>query len=482
MDEELARERLDQGLSELTKQAPAWTKRDNYLRGDQDLPYAPEGVNAEYEELRRTSVANWMSVAMSAPTQRLQAEGIKTGDKGEADQTIWSEVWEPNRLDSRQSIVFRDMYTHGRGIMSVSAVEGNRKTPKIRPESGLNVYLGTDPDDPFTHTWAIKRVTVKAKRSTGLIGLDGTSLSIAEERAYVYDENNWVLFVKTTNGFTGEWKKKDEGRHGLGELPFVAFDFNVDAVGRPTAAADGLIPQQDAINTIRFNTLLAMQFSAFRQRVFTGFDPVVRDSKGDPLVKKDAEGNPVLDANGQKIPIVRSPGRVGVDRALVFPGGETKVFDLPESNLDNYIKVLSEFLTTFFAIGQIPPQYMLTKMANLSGDALDGAESTLQSLTSDLKRAGSEGLRRVFRLAQKARGEQAVTMTSHVIWADTQPRSFSQTVDAIVKLISSGMARQDAWDFLPESSPDKLKDWTENAAAERRQQDEELNAVLEKTG
>lgn len=482
MDEGLARDRLEAGLDGLKKAEPAWRKRDNYVRGDQDLPYAPEGVNAEYRELQQKSVANWMGVAMGAPTQRLQAEGIKIGDAAKADQDIWNEVWEPNRLDSRQSIVFKDMYTHGRGIMSVSAVPSNRKTPKIRPESGLNVYLGTDPDDPFTHTWAVKRITVKSRSNSGLLGPDGTELTSAEEQAYVYDENDWVKFVKTTNGFTGRWERKDQGSHGLGELPFVAFDFNVDAVGCPTAAADGLIPQQDALNTIRFNTLLAMQFSAFRQRVFTGFDPVVRDAQGNPLVKKDAEGNAVLDANGQKIPIVRSPGRIGVDRALVFPGEATKVFDLPESNLDNYIKVLSEFLTTFFAIGQIPPQYMLSKMANLSGDALDGAESTLQSLVGDLKRSGSEGLRRVIRLAQKARGDQKITMSSEVIWADTQPRSFAQTVDAITKLISSGMARHDAWDFLPGATPPKVEGWVANADEERRKQDEELRAITDKLG
>jgi hypothetical protein len=77
-------------------------------------------------------------------------------------------------------------------------------------------------------------------------------------------------------------------------------------------------------------------------------------------------------AQGLPVPVCRSPGRIGVDRALVFPGADTKVFDLPESNLANYIAVLGEFLSDLFAIGQVPPQYLLNRMANLSGDALAG--------------------------------------------------------------------------------------------------------------
>ncbi|WP_372699409.1 phage portal protein [Arthrobacter sp. JSM 101049] len=476
MDVTLARERLELGLYELNSQAKAWDRRQNYLEGEQDLPYAPEGVNEEYAALQEMSTANWLDIAAGAPVQRLQVDGFKTGRDDTADSTVWNEVWQPNRLDSRQGIVFLQMYVHGRGMMSVSANPRKRKTPKIRPENARNVWLQPDPEDPFTHEYAVKVIQVRERADSQLILPDYLAYSSTKKFGYVYDDNEWMRFVSV--GGSGAWTYDTQGRHGFNMLPYVPFDYKVDANGRPRSAIEGLFPQQDAINTIRFNTLLAMQFSAFRQRVFTGFDPVVRDKSGNPVLRMDDNGKPVLAKNGQPVPVLNSPGRVGVDRALVFPGTETKVFDLPESNLDNYIKVLQEFLTDFFATGQIPPQYMLSRMANLSGDALAGAESTLQSLVKDLKRAAGESLEEVMRLSNRARGESHEDNASEVIWADTEPRSFAQIVDAIGKLIGGGMARKDAWMMLPGATPPAVKQWVKNADDELAAQDAALNDTV----
>ncbi|WP_309080286.1 phage portal protein [Zhihengliuella sp.] len=480
MDVAQAREYLRTGEQELSDQQKRWDRVENYINGEQDLPYAPEGVNAEYQQLREMSIANWMAIAVFAPTQRLQVDGFRTGRDPEADKTAWQEIWQPNKLDSRQGIVFRDMYAHGRGVMSVTKDPARPDRPKIRPENARRVWIGSSPEDPFTHTWAVKIVTVAERRQTSLALPSGVTLGTKTKHAYVYDDTSWAHFVATDNGFGGSWELEGQGDHGLGALPFVAFDYNTDSNGKPRSAVEALMPQQDAINTIRFNTLLAMQFSAYRQRIITAYDPVVRDGKGNAMVKVDDDGKPILDGNGLQIPLTRSPGRFGVDRALVFPGEATKVYDLPESNLDNYIKVLQEFLTDFFATGQIPPQYMLSRMANLSGDALAGAESTLQSLVKDLKRAAGESLEDVMRLANRARGENHEDNSSEVIWADTEPRSFAQIVDAIQKLITTGMSRKDAWAMLPGSTPPKVEEWVNNSDADRRADDEALHEMAGK--
>lgn len=478
MNRDLARRYLNIGLDRLSKQKRAWERRQDYFEGRQDLPYAPEGVNAEYEALRVMSVANWIELAMKAPIQRLHAEGFRTGRDGKADLTAWNEIWQPNMLDSRQVIVYQQMFIHGRGVMSVSPNSKDRKSPKIRPENAKRVWIEANPEDPFEPLFAVKTLEVEHPLSSGM-SLPGVQQSRTEEVAYVYDDMSWTRFARFGGGL---WAYSNEGDHNLGMLPFVNFDFNVDADGNPRPAIDKLMPQQDAINTIRFNTLLAMQFSAFRQRVFTGYDPVVRDGDNNPVVKKGTDGKPELDANGLQQPVTRSPGRVGVDRALVFPGVDTKVYDLPESNLENYISVLGQFLTDFFAIGQIPPQYALTKMANLTGDGMAGAESTFQSLVEDIQTAAGEGLERVMRLANRARGEEFQDLSSEVIWADTEIRSFAQIVDAIGKLVASGMARKDAWSMLPGATPPKVNQWVSGSDAERDAMDFDMAALEAKVG
>jgi Phage portal protein, SPP1 Gp6-like len=477
LDRATAFDYLERGLAGISTQSAVWDRRQDYFEGRQDLPFAPEGVNAEYLDLREMAIGNYLELAMGAPVQRMVAEGFKTGRGGEADLKAWDEVWQPNKLDSRQKIVYQQMFLHGRGMMSVSGNLLNPKSPKIRPENAKRIWIEPDPEDPFTPLFAVKKLVEESlPASSGLI-LPGRLIRKAKEVAYVYTAEEWIKFECPGPG--GAWQQVDQKAHSLRSLPFVPFDFNVDADGKPRAAITKLMPQQDAVNTIRFNTLLAMQFSAYRQRIFTAYDPVVRDSKGDPLVKMK-DGAPVLDSNGLQIPITRSPGRVGVDRALVFPGKDTKVYDLPESNLDNYITALDHFLTALFSTGQIPPQYALNKMANTSGDAMAGAEATFQSLIKDLKVSAAESIETVMNLSNQARGEDHDDVAAEVIWGDSEIRSFAQIVDGIGKLITSGMSRADAWAMLPGATPPRVSEWVKNSNEDQAQADMGLNALADK--
>lgn len=460
MDDKTGRDRLARGIAVLDARRPAHQRREDYYRGRQDLPFAPDGVNAEYMALREMAVANWLGLAMDTPAQRLRVDGFRTGRDADADLTAWHDVWQANRLDARQRIVYQQMLVHGRGLCSVWPNARDRARPLVRPEDGLNVHVEMLPDDPFTPDFAVKRYVRVDERLW-------IAKPLHRDIAVVYDDNSWMRFERGGNLFGAEWIVTDSGSHPMRGVPFVNFDIGVGADGVPTPGIEPLMPAQDAINTIRFNTLLAMQFSAFRQRVFVGFDPVVRDERGMPVPKRDAEGNPVLDGNGNPVPQLSSPGRVGVDRALVFPGENTKVFDLPESNLDHYISVLGEFMTDLFAVGQIPPQYLLTRMANLSGDALAGAESTLASLVSDLQESAADPWEQVMRFANRARGGDEDDLASEVIWGDGEARSFAQIADAITKLVSVKFPRQAAFELLPGATPQKVQRWMQLSEAEQ---------------
>jgi hypothetical protein len=158
------------------------------------------------------------------------------------------------------------------------------------------------------------------------------------------------------------------------------------------------------------------------------------------------------------MPMVTAAGKIGVDRLLAFPGGDTKVFDLPESNLGNYITVLGEFLTQFFATGQIPPQYLLSRMANLSGDALTGAESTLASLVKEIQLIGAESNEGIFRRGAKCAGEVDFP-DAEMNYADAEAKSFAQVVDGIQKLIAVDFPHRDAFAMLPGATKQKVDDW-----------------------
>ena len=467
MDVNIARRRISIAMDHLAETRKPVEKRERYFRGDHDLPFAPDGVNREYQDLQEQSIANWIALAVGAPVQRIRGESFVTHRDAELDRVLWRDVWQRNDMDERQSLPLRSMMMHGRGIMSVWPNKTNRSRPIVRPESNKLVYLHPSDDDPFTNDWAVKVFTVQDfSPSMSTLVLPTGAASTTRTVAIVYDDKGMLRFERGGMSGNAQFEVVAEGTHPMDELPFQTFDYRPDEEGRVWSPMDPLIPQQDALNTIRFNTLLAMQFSAFRQRIVVGFDPVVRDRDGNIVYRKKDDGSFELDANGNPMPMVTTPGRVGVDRLLAFPGGDTKVFDLPESNLKNYIEVLGEFLTQFFATGQIPPQYLLSRMANLSGDALAGAESTLAALVKEVQLVCAGANEGIFRRGAKCVGIESDFPDAEMNYADAEAKSFAQIVDGITKLIATGFPKRHAFGMLPGSTPQKVDTWMDDAADE----------------
>lgn len=455
-----ALDRLRFGEAKIAERAPVVEKREAYVRGEQDLPFAPKGATREYMALREQSIANWTELYVSAPVQRLEVTGVRAGIGSSEDEinATNTEIWrwfQANKWGKRQSRVFEDIMKHGVGMVSVR--KGGRG-PVIRPESLANVYLHPSDDDPFVTDWAVKILDVTELSTVG-------SEHVASRVGYVYDKDLVYQFSSVQGN---SWEPVERKSNPLGRVPFATFDYKASVNGEPWSGLDHMITQQDALNTIRFNMLLAMQFSAFRQRVITGFDPRVMDEHGRFVYQTDEDGNLVTDENGQPVPVLMNLGKVGTDRFLTFPGQDTKVFDLPESNLKNYIEVYDGFLTTFFATGQIPTQYLPQRMSNLTGDALAGAESAFASLIKELQLAADEGVTETAELAWIAAGNDPDEWNpaAEAQWADAEARSFSQIVDSITKLVAVDFPHRSAFEMIPGATDQKVNTWMEQMESE----------------
>ena len=448
---------LVEGVATLQQQLPIWQEEDNYYRGKHVRPFAPQGVNKEYRALQEMAVAPWLRLVAKAPVQRLRVDGFRTDAKADADMKVWTNYWKSNRLDSRQRIVYIDAVKHGRGVISVQRNPRNREQPRILVESPRDVFVAYDDVDVFTPKWAIKTWSSVEGKTDVFAGK-------LVNNAVVYTSSEWARYRKTDGR---PWEARAGGKNPLGHVPFVEFRPEQDSLGRPMSMLRPLFPMQRAIDTMRFDLLLAAQFSAYRQRAVTGFDPVLRDEKGEIIWQKDSEENLKINpANGQPMPVLVDLGRPGVDRMQIFPGADTKIWDLPESNLGNYVSVIKMLVQQLAAIAQVPPQYLLGDMANLSGEALDAAESTLGSLSEDLKREFGSSWEDTMHLANVAAGGNGLGLASEAIWGDAVAKSFGVVVDGIVKLITSGFPRQAAWEMIPGATQVKVQQWMDEAQSE----------------
>lgn len=476
MSIEQAQRRLMRGYSQITKSQPQRDRERRYMDGDHDLPFAPPGVSQEYKQIRKIASSNLLPLIIGAPLQRLRVDGYRrhgnTDDK--QDLAFWSDTWQFNRMDLRQKVVFADAMHHGRGVLSVSKRSKNKKRPRISVESPNRVHLEMDPDDPFKPLYAAKVVKDESEMSDGP-GIQLVNGGIyggqAKYRGFVYDHDSWHAFTSSNPGNPKGWAHVGAGKHDLQAVPFVPVDCNLDSDGVPHSPLAQLIPAQDAINFVRFATLMAMQFSAHRHRAVTGFDPVIYDPvTKEPIFRTNADGSLMTDPQtGLAIPVTVDLGRAGMDQMIAFRDPNARIWDLPESNMGNYVAVYDSMVSDLFARGQVPPHYQLTSMHNLTGDAITGAESTLAALVDDLQTSFGESIEQTMRLAGVARGDNVDDMASEVEWGDGETKSFAQTVDGITKLIATGFPRQAAFSMLPGATKQKVDHWMQQAEQEMAQ-------------
>lgn len=450
---------LEYGLGALQSERATQDRRANWAKGEHPiLPYAPEGVVQEYLELREQSKLPLIKLAVKLPCQRLRLESVSLVGKGDSDRDVldtWA-MWTGNGMNARQRAPFRDGLVHDRGIVGVWRNDKNPDVPVIRPESPLNVHVEPSPEDPFSAAWAVKtwQATPDVTQPTTKVSY---GVLYTAERVYRYKRTG-----------TSRWELEREFPNPLGAVPFVTFVPELDAEAGGVNHIDSLVPMQRNIDTMRFFLNLAANYAAYRQRVATGYDPVVRDESGNPVYVKDDQGNVVLGEDGLPRVQVRSPGRAGVDRLLVFPGPETKIFDLQESDLNNYVAALNMLYATFAAAGQVPSQYLVGDFKNVSGDLLTATESGLLSFIGDLQASYGESAKHVLNLANVSRGRPDLRV-SEVTWADASPVSLSMLGDFASKAIPNGWPLEDIMQRAPGMTPQRIADLlaTANNALQR---------------
>lgn len=437
---------VNEGIEKIIAGKPKRELNWSYYQGiHPDLPFAPAGATEEYYELRKQAQLPLIRLAVRTACQRLKAEGVHArGERGadskEADDRLWK-IWQANRLDSQQRLPYIHSMVYPRGYVSVwPGPPGPDSVPMIRVEHPDFVWMEFDPRDPMRELWTVKRYIERR--------VDNQGREERIERAFLYDD---AFVYPMSRGRNREWIEHERITNPMGMNPMTAFCIDPDGMGGEVAWIESLIPQQKGIDTMRFFTLLAAQFAAHRQRIAAGYDPVVRDADGNILYQKDKDGNPILDPQTQlPMPIISSPGRIGVDRLLAFPSADTKIFDLPESDLNNYVNVVDNLIGGFSATAQVPPQYLVSKFDNVGADLVTATEATLISLLSDLKLAHGESWERVNMKVARAIGDpELVDESSEMDWADATPIGLQQIGDFASKVVPYGFPMEAIVGMLP---------------------------------
>lgn len=438
----------------------------NYVRGRQDPPYIPRGVNAEYRWIAKKARRNFLPLIVSVISENLHVDGYRpsgtTANEMAApqkDQPEW-DAFKANRMVSRQHGVHRSIIKYGTaytlvlpGSMS-SDEEQMANVPVIRPVSPRRMtgFYADDVDDEWPQ-FAIE------------IDIKNLPRGRQQMIVHVYDEEyRYILQGNiSTNATTTNLQLADPGnvllqgqpnvaQHGMGICPVVRFLYEVDLDAEEDCIGEiePIMPIQDQINFDTFNLMISTQFAAFRQRYVSGMAPV------------DEEGRE------------QAPFRPGVDRVWASDDPATKFGEFGETALQPYSTVREDGIRHMSTICQVPPYHLLGQVANMSAEALAAARDGFDRKVEELQAALTDPWRNVFRLTNLASGNDTGwnDLFGTIVWRDTSARAFTSTIQGLVAIAQQlGVPATELWQRIPGATADDVASWQ---LAYQRQQAQQI--------
>ena len=423
----------------------------DYFEGRQLLPYAPRNATAQIRDLQKRSIANWIPMLVQLPSQmsfvddyRRREGGSLQGkvpDKGngkgkgsaETDTPEWK-LWQRNRMDGRQGLVYRACLLYGHSFVVVDNIDPENITYDILSTRNTVAYFR----DPVNDIRPSHVLTIKSyPRSEKVPGL-----------AILWDD---VYRWEMTYTFDGKFRVKGKPfAHGLKKCPVVRYTCFMDDEGRTRGVVLPAIPLQDRLNQATFSTNVTADFGAFKVRYAAGLMPAF---------KKDENGDLILGADGEPIP---EPIEVTQSSMLLSDDPQTKFGQLDETPLDGYIRQEEQAARNFTTLSQFPPLASIANLANLSAEAWSAAEAQFTRWINSFQISLGESHEELMRLGALASGdmEGAESYGGEVRWRDMSTKTVAVQMDALGKAAQMlDVPRKGLWPMIPGVTNGMLDDW-----------------------
>lgn len=419
--------------SELDERTPLIDVYDDYFDGRHRLTFVSARFREVFAQMLAAVADNWCPVVVRASVERLHVQGFRMTEQADSDSAAW-EIWQRNELDEGADLAFTEAVKHGESYLLVWWDDLNPERARITVEHPLQVIVRRVPGDR-------------------------TRLRAALKRWWDPDFEAWFATLWTPDTVYRRWRgPKDAWWSPYGDaaaepnplqtVPVVPLvndphmlpsrppgallavphripESSIVGLGRSDLA--DVVSTQDQVNKLVCDMMVASELGAFRQRWATGLE-VPRDPEtGDPI----------------------EPFRSAVNRLWIAENADSRFGDFAATDLDNYIKAITSRIQSLASRSRVPWHYLLAGMGAVpSGESLRAAETGLVAKVADKQRSFESPLERAMRLAFQVEGDvdRARAWKAEVDWAQSESRTESQYVDALVKKLSIGVPIRQLWE------------------------------------
>lgn len=392
---------------------------EDYYEGRHRLAFASTKFRNAFGGLFGAFADNWCGLVVDSSEERLNIDGFRMGAAGEgADQDAWR-IWQANSLDLDSQLAHTDALVFGSAFVTVWAGQ-DPSIPSITVESARQCIVGYAAGSRRTRVAALKKWLGDDEYFYATLYMPDAIFKFRSQS-------------KSTGQVFGTQKTQWIARPGeeapipnpLGVVPVIELRNLPRVMGPGRSELEQIIPIQDATNKLIADMMIASEFSAFKQRWVTGLE-----------IPTDESGNPI------------EPFKAAVDRLWISESADTRFGEFQQTDLGVYVRAVEMLVQHAATLSRTPPHYFLLNGGQApSGEAITSAEAGLVAKVHRKMRSFSEGWEEVMRLAFAVIGDQerATAYDAEVIWANPAYRSESALVDALLKLSTLGVPREQLW-------------------------------------
>lgn len=409
----------------------------DYLRDDPDaraIGGLPSGAPADVVRLARIARVNLLKYVVSARVQNMYVDGFRTPTSPD-DLKIW-EVWQANRMDSRQIGIHRAALSFGASY--ATALPGERGAdpmPVFRGYSPRQLTAAYGDDDEWPEFALIKKSAGKYRL------LDETTVYEIEVEG---DREDGAMTVDP-RGHGVTWQ-------GEPVCPVVRYQETDDLDDPCRGIVEPHFSLQDQVNITTFGLQVAQHYGAFRQRYIIGW---LAESESAAL-------------------------RASAARILTLEDSPTdvQVGEFAQTELRGYIESREATIRHMATVSQTPVHELLGQFVNLSAEALEAARASHAAAGDENRIVAGESHEQLLNLGAEMIGAEVDPMAS-VIWRDTRVRSLKEAAEALGALVEKlGVPPRELWHLIPGIPQHEVERWT--VAASQADSMEQLTQLLDR--
>jgi hypothetical protein len=442
---------IEQALTNIRANSARYDKTTRYYDGDQDLAFATEKFQNTFGTLFREFALNLCPVICDAVRDKLRVTGfsvegrnagsLPASDSAEDTQagSLRSDaraIWQRNRMATRAGEIHKEALKNGDAYAIVWPDSTGEAV--IYPNKAANISVVYDDDAPGRVVWAAKMWLAADKHTRlNLFYPDRIEkyISRTQGEAPSLDAKD---FVPLSSRFNVQGSKSDVNRTTLnlelgtlnadpaavpnpfGIVPVFHFANNGDLGGYGRSELEAAIPVQDGLNKSVLDMLVAMEFSAHRQRWAAGIE-----------IEYDADGKAV------------APFTAGVDHLWITENPQAQFGDFEAAQLDQFLKVKDSFRVDMASVTGTPLHYFLQTAGDFpSGESLKKAETRFLAKVRDRQESFGQVWADLMQFALRVEGRGDVRLITQ--WEDPAPVGEREQLENLLLKTQLGLSRDQA--------------------------------------